>query len=48
MDVDLAEWEVELESQQEWFDKLGKTLPRPISLQRDILLERVRAARKQA
>jgi phosphoenolpyruvate carboxykinase (GTP) len=45
MDVDLAEWETELESQQEWFDKLGKTLPRPISLQRDVLLERVRRAR---
>ena len=45
MDVDLAEWEVELESQQEWFEKLGKTLPRPISLQRDVLLERVKRAR---
>jgi phosphoenolpyruvate carboxykinase (GTP) len=46
MDVDLAEWETELESQQEWFEKLGKTLPKPIALQRDILLERVRAARR--
>jgi phosphoenolpyruvate carboxykinase (GTP) len=46
MNVDLAEWETELESQQEWFDKLGKTLPRPIALQRDVLLERVRGARK--
>ena len=46
MDVDLAEWETELESQQEWFDKIGKTLPKPISLQRDILLERVRSARQ--
>jgi phosphoenolpyruvate carboxykinase (GTP) len=45
MDVDLAEWETELESQQEWFEKLGTTLPRPISLQRDILLERVKRAR---
>jgi phosphoenolpyruvate carboxykinase (GTP) len=45
MDVDLAEWQTELEAQQEWFEKLGKTLPRPIALQRDILLERVRAAR---
>jgi phosphoenolpyruvate carboxykinase (GTP) len=45
MDVDLAEWETELESQQEWFEKLGKTLPRPISLQRDVLLERVKRAR---
>jgi phosphoenolpyruvate carboxykinase (GTP) len=46
MNVDLAEWETELESQQEWFDKLGKTLPKPIALQRDVLLERVRGARK--
>jgi phosphoenolpyruvate carboxykinase (GTP) len=46
MNVDLGEWEAELDSQQEWFDKLGKTLPRAISLQRDVLLERVRAARK--
>jgi phosphoenolpyruvate carboxykinase (GTP) len=45
MDVDLAEWETELESQQEWFEKLGKTLPRPISLQRDMLLDRVKRAR---
>jgi phosphoenolpyruvate carboxykinase (GTP) len=46
MKVDLAEWEEELESQKEWFDKLGKTLPRPIALQREVLLERVRSARK--
>jgi phosphoenolpyruvate carboxykinase (GTP) len=46
MKVDLAEWENELESQQEWFDKLGKTLPRALTLQRDVLLERVRTARK--
>ncbi|HET9552404.1 MAG TPA: phosphoenolpyruvate carboxykinase (GTP) [Anaeromyxobacteraceae bacterium] len=46
MKVDLAEWENELESQQEWFDKLGKTLPRALALQRDVLLERVRTARK--
>jgi phosphoenolpyruvate carboxykinase (GTP) len=44
--IDLAEWEEELESQAEWFEKLGPTLPRPLALQREILLERVRAARK--
>ncbi len=48
MRVDLGEWEQELESQQEWFDRLGKTLPRTIQLQRDILLERVKTARKVA
>ena len=46
MRVDLAEWEHELESQQEWFDKLGPTLPRAIQLQCDVLLERVRTARR--
>jgi phosphoenolpyruvate carboxykinase (GTP) len=45
MKVDLGEWEDELESQKEWFDKLGKTLPRPIALQREVLLERVKSAR---
>jgi phosphoenolpyruvate carboxykinase (GTP) len=44
--IDLGEWEQELESQSEWFDKLGKTLPRPIALQREMLLERVRGARR--
>ena len=43
--IDLGEWEEELDSQAEWFEKLGKTLPRALSLQREILLERVRSAR---
>jgi phosphoenolpyruvate carboxykinase (GTP) len=46
MKVDLGEWEEELESQKEWFEKLGKTLPRPLALQRETLLERVKTARK--
>jgi phosphoenolpyruvate carboxykinase (GTP) len=46
MRVDLGEWEQEIESQQEWFDKIGKTLPRQLALQRDILLEQVRTARR--
>ena len=46
MKVDLGEWESELESQQEWFDKLGKTMPRALQLQRDLLLDRVKLARK--
>jgi phosphoenolpyruvate carboxykinase (GTP) len=45
MAVDLAEWEVELESQKEWFDKLGKTVPRPLVLERELMLERVKTAR---
>jgi phosphoenolpyruvate carboxykinase (GTP) len=43
--IDLGEWEEELASQAEWFEKLGPTLPRPLALQRELLLERVRAAR---
>jgi phosphoenolpyruvate carboxykinase (GTP) len=46
MKVDLGEWEQELESQQEWFDKIGKTLPKPLALQRELLLQEVRLARK--
>jgi len=43
--VDLGEWQTELESEQEWFEKLGKTLPKPLALKREMLLERVKAAR---
>jgi phosphoenolpyruvate carboxykinase (GTP) len=46
MKVDLAEWEEEIDSQGEWYAKLAKTLPRPLALQRELLLERVRTARK--
>jgi phosphoenolpyruvate carboxykinase (GTP) len=46
--IDLGEWEDELASQAEWFEQLGKTLPRPIALQRELLLERVRGARSLA
>jgi phosphoenolpyruvate carboxykinase (GTP) len=48
MKVDLGEWEAEIDSQKEWFDKLGKTLPRPLTLMREMLLEQVRNARKGA
>ncbi len=43
--VDLAEWEAELESQKEWFDKLGKTVPAALTNQREALLARVRDVR---
>jgi len=43
--IDLGEWELELESQKEWFDKLGKTLPPALELQRQLLLAAVRNAR---
>ncbi|HEU4385872.1 MAG TPA: phosphoenolpyruvate carboxykinase (GTP) [Anaeromyxobacteraceae bacterium] len=43
--IDLSEWEFELESQKEWFDKLGRTLPPQLELQRQGLLAAVRNAR---
>jgi len=43
--VNLDEWQAELESEKEWFDKLGKTLPRSLALQRELLLARVESAR---
>jgi phosphoenolpyruvate carboxykinase (GTP) len=46
--IDLGEWQGELESQAEWFDKIGKTLPRALALQREALLERVKTARRVA
>jgi phosphoenolpyruvate carboxykinase (GTP) len=48
MKVDLGEWEQELASQQEWYDKLGPTLPRSLELTRQAMLERVRGARRAA
>jgi phosphoenolpyruvate carboxykinase (GTP) len=42
--IDLKEWEAELESQAEWFQKLGKTLPPALELQRQMLLQQVRAS----
>ncbi len=44
--IDLAEWEYELESQEQWFQKLGATLPAALELERKTLLWRVRNARK--
>jgi phosphoenolpyruvate carboxykinase (GTP) len=46
MRVDLAEWEEELVSQKEFYDRIGKTLPRALALERELLLERVCSARK--
>jgi len=48
MKIDYAEWETEFASEEEWFQKLGPTLPRPLALQRELLLERVRGANKKA
>ena len=42
--IDLEEWERELESQAEWFEKLGATLPPTLEMQRQMLLQQVRAS----
>ncbi len=46
MRIDLGEWEHELESQKEWFDKVGPTLPQALELERQQLHWRVRNARR--
>jgi len=43
MKIDRDEWIRELESQAEWFEKIGDTLPRALKLQRELLLERVKS-----
>ncbi|HEX8909161.1 MAG TPA: phosphoenolpyruvate carboxykinase (GTP) [Anaeromyxobacteraceae bacterium] len=42
--IDLGEWTGELESQAEWFQKIGKTLPRQLEQRRLDLLAKVKAA----
>ena len=44
--IDLREWVGELESQAEWFQKLGKTLPHQLEQLRQDLLAKVKAAAK--
>ncbi len=44
MKVDLGEWKQELESQAQWFEQIGETMPKTLRLQRDMLLERVTQA----
>jgi phosphoenolpyruvate carboxykinase (GTP) len=38
--IDLDEWRTELESQGEFFDKLGSHMPKALKLQRDLLMAR--------
>jgi phosphoenolpyruvate carboxykinase (GTP) len=44
--IDLGEWAEELESQKEWFEKLGKTLPHELEVMRQQQLAAVKAAPK--
>ena len=39
--IDLDEWRVELESQGELFDKIGDHMPKPLKLQREMLMARI-------
>jgi phosphoenolpyruvate carboxykinase (GTP) len=41
-EINLDEWLAELDSQGEWFDKLGETVPRTLLLQREMLRERIK------
>jgi phosphoenolpyruvate carboxykinase (GTP) len=43
--IDMGEWTEELESQKEWFDKLGPTLPAELEAQRQRLLAAVKSAK---
>ena len=40
--IDPQEWVAELESQQEWFDKIGASMPRALVTQRELLLDTLR------
>src|SRR4051812_13356100 len=40
--IENAEWMTELESQGEFFEKIGSTMPEPLSLQRRLLMARAR------
>ncbi len=39
--IDLDEWKTELESAGEFFKQIGPTLPKPLELQRELLLARI-------
>ena len=41
--VDIGEWKAELESMDEFFDKLGPSFPRVLRVQRDLFLARLEA-----
>jgi phosphoenolpyruvate carboxykinase (GTP) len=40
--IDYAEWAKEFESQGEWFDSLGPTVPQALRLQRELLMARLK------
>jgi phosphoenolpyruvate carboxykinase (GTP) len=44
-DIDLDDWKGELQSQAEFFDQIGPTMPQPLKLQRELLLQTIEASR---
>ena len=44
-DINLDDWKGELQSQAEFFDQIGPTMPQPLKLQRELLLETIEASR---
>jgi phosphoenolpyruvate carboxykinase (GTP) len=44
-DIDLDDWRAELKSQAEFFDTIGDTMPRPLTLQRELLLASLEASK---
>ena len=44
--IDLEEWRIEIESQGEFFAKIGSTMPKSLELYRQMLLSRIEATQK--
>jgi phosphoenolpyruvate carboxykinase (GTP) len=42
-DINLDQWKAEAESQAEFFDRIGPTMPKALSLQRELLLSNIEA-----
>jgi phosphoenolpyruvate carboxykinase (GTP) len=45
--INLDDWRTELELQREFFDQIGPTMPKPLKLQRELLLETIEAVQSK-
>jgi phosphoenolpyruvate carboxykinase (GTP) len=43
-DINLHDWKAELESQREFFEQIGPTMPTPLKLQRELLMANIEAS----
>jgi phosphoenolpyruvate carboxykinase (GTP) len=43
-DINLGDWKAELDSQREFFDQIGPTMPHALKLQRELLLANIEAS----